>query len=71
MPSIKIKENEPFDIGLRRFKRVCEKAGTMSIVRRNEFFEKPTEERKRKKAAAIKRHAKKVQRENRKFQRMY
>ncbi|MDD1631494.1 MAG: 30S ribosomal protein S21, partial [Methylococcaceae bacterium] len=27
MPSVKIKENEPFDIAIRRFKRACEKAG--------------------------------------------
>ncbi|MDD1638539.1 MAG: 30S ribosomal protein S21, partial [Methylococcaceae bacterium] len=24
MPSVKIKENEPFDIAIRRFKRACE-----------------------------------------------
>ena len=71
MPSIKMKDNEPFDIGLRRFKRACEKASILSEVRRRQNHEKPSEERKRKAAAAVKRHAKKVQRENRKFQRMY
>jgi len=25
MPSVKLKENEPFDVALRRFKRSCEK----------------------------------------------
>jgi small subunit ribosomal protein S21 len=53
MPAIKIKENEPFDIALRRFKRSCEKAGILSEVRRREFYEKPTAERKRKAAAAV------------------
>jgi small subunit ribosomal protein S21 len=71
MPSVKLKENEPFDIALRRFKRSCEKAGVLAEVRRREFYEKPTSVRKRKAAAAVKRHAKKVQRETRKFQRMY
>lgn len=71
MPSVKVRENEPFDIALRRFKRSCEKAGTLSEVRRREFYEKPTTERKRKLAAAVKRHAKKVQRENRRFERLY
>ena len=71
MPSVRIKENEPFDIALRRFKRSCEKAGVLSEVRRREFYEKPTWERKRKAAAAVKRHAKKQGRENRKFQRLY
>lgn len=70
MPSVRIKDNEPFDIALRRFKRSCEKAGVLSEVRRREFYEKPTAVRKRKAAAAVKRHAK-LQRENRKFQRLY
>lgn len=71
MPSVRLKDNEPFDIALRRFKRSCEKAGVLSEVRRREFYEKPTAVRKRKAAAAVKRHAKKMQRENRKFQRLY
>ena len=64
MPIVKVRENEPFDVALRRFKRSCEKAGILSEVRRREFLEKPTWERKRKKAAAKKRHLKKVAREN-------
>ena len=64
MPIVKVRENEPFDVALRRFKRSCEKAGVLSEVRRREFFEKPTWERKRKKAAAKKRHLKKLAREN-------
>ncbi|HED15994.1 MAG TPA: 30S ribosomal protein S21 [Gammaproteobacteria bacterium] len=64
MPSVRVKENEPFDIALRRFKRSCEKAGIISEIRRREYYEKPTEERKRKAAAAVKRHAKKVSRDS-------
>jgi small subunit ribosomal protein S21 len=71
MPSVKMKENEPFDVVLRRFKRSCEKAGVLAEVRRREFYEKPTTVRKRAAAAAVKRHAKKVSRESRKFQRLY
>jgi len=63
MPAIRVKENEPFDIALRRFKRACEKAGVLSEVRRREYYEKPTEARKRKAAAAIKRHLKRLARE--------
>ncbi|PIE82677.1 MAG: 30S ribosomal protein S21 [Candidatus Contendobacter odensis] len=63
MPAVKVKENEPFDIALRRFKRSCEKAGILSEVRRREFYEKPTQERKRKRAAAVKRHLKKLSRD--------
>jgi len=71
MPSVKLKDNEPFDIALRRFKRSCEKAGVLAEVRRREFYEKPTSVRKRKAAAAVKRHAKKVSRDSKKQQRLY
>ena len=64
MPQVRVKENEPFDVALRRFKRSCEKAGVLAEVRRREFYEKPTQERKRKMAAAVKRHAKKLARES-------
>lgn len=71
MPSVKIRENEPFEVALRRFKRSCEKAGVLSEVRQREFYEKPTQERKRKQAAAVKRSAKRVQRESQRTQRLY
>ena len=71
MPSVKVRDNEPFDVALRRFKRSCEKAGVLAEVRRREFYEKPTSVRKRKAAAAVKRHLKKLHRENRKSQRLY
>jgi small subunit ribosomal protein S21 len=58
MPSVRVRENEYFDAALRRFKRACEKAGVLTELRRREFYEKPTQERKRKKAAAVKRHQK-------------
>lgn len=60
MPSIRVKDHEPFDSALRRFKRLCEKAGIMTEVRRHEFYEKPTWKRKRKAAAAKKRLMKRV-----------
>jgi small subunit ribosomal protein S21 len=71
MPMVKLKENEPVDVALRRFKRSCEKAGVLAEVRRREFYEKPTSVRKRKGAAAVKRHLKKLQRENKKSVRLY
>lgn len=71
MPSVRVKENEPFEVAMRRFKRSCEKAGVLAEARRREFYEKPTSERKRKKAAAVKRHHKKLQRESRRWERPY
>lgn len=72
MPNVKVKENEPFDVAMRRFKRSCEKAGVLTEVRRREYYEKPTSVRKRKAAAAVKRHLKKLAREHaRRTQRRY
>lgn len=71
MPHVKVRENEPFEIALRRFKRTCEKAGVLSEIRRREFYEKPTSIRKRKAAAAVKRHLKKINREAVSRQRLY
>ena len=42
MPSVRVKEREPFEVTLRRFKRSCEKAGIVSELRLREYFEKPT-----------------------------
>ena len=60
MPSVRVRENEPFEAALRRFKRTIEKTGLLTELRAREFYEKPTSERKRKKAAAIKRHYKRL-----------
>ena len=71
MPQVRVKEGEPFDVALRRVKRSCEKAGVLAEVRRLEFYEKPTQERKRKAAASVKRHLKKLQREQLTRKRLY
>jgi small subunit ribosomal protein S21 len=60
MPSIRVKENEPFEVAIRRFKRAVEKTGLLTELRAREFYEKPTAERKRKAAAAVKRHHKRI-----------
>ena len=60
MTTIRVKDNEPFDVALRRFKRTIEKLGLLTDLRAREFYEKPTSERKRKKAAAVKRNYKRI-----------
>ena len=57
MPNVRVKENEPFEIAMRRFKRSCEKAGILAEVRRREAYEKPTTERKRKAELAARQKA--------------
>ncbi len=60
MTTIRVKENEPFEVAMRRFKRTIEKTGLLTDLRAREFYEKPTAERKRKLAAAVKRHYKRI-----------
>ncbi|MGL4604203.1 MAG: 30S ribosomal protein S21 [Iodobacter sp.] len=60
MPNVRVKENEPFEVAMRRFKRAVEKTGLLTDLRSREFYEKPTAERKRKQAAAVKRQHKRL-----------
>jgi small subunit ribosomal protein S21 len=71
MPSVKLRDNEAFEYALRRFKRACEKAGILAETRKREFYEKPTQERKRKAAAAVKRNLKRISRDVTKKKRLY
>jgi small subunit ribosomal protein S21 len=58
MTSIRVREGEPFDKALKRFHKACEKAGILSEIKKHQHFEKPSERRK-KKIAAAKRKARK------------
>lgn len=64
MPSIRVREKEPFDVAVRRFKRSVEKAGVITTARRRQFHEKPTTARKRAKLAARKRELKRQSKDN-------
>lgn len=61
--SVTVKENENINQALRRFKKKVEESGVLDSLRKKEFYEKPTTERKRKKGAAVARWKKKL-REN-------
>ncbi len=71
MPSVKVRQDEPFDVILRRFRRACEKAGVFTESRRREFYEKPTTVRKRAGAAAEKREKKRAARQDPRRSRAY
>jgi small subunit ribosomal protein S21 len=62
MPVIKIRDNEPFEIAMKRFKKQCEKAGILSELKRREYYDKPSIRKKKKAAAARKRAIKKIRR---------
>ena len=55
MSEVKVGKNETIDSALRRFKRTCQKAGTLAEVRKREHYEKPSVRRKKKSEAARKR----------------
>ena len=55
MAGVRIKESEPIESAIRRFKKQCEKAGILAELRRREHFEKPSVRKKKKALAAKKR----------------
>ena len=65
MPGVRVKEGEPFENAMKRFKKQCEKAGVLSEIRKREYDEKPSVKRKRKQLAARKRFLKKLRQERR------
>ena len=71
MPSVRVRDSEPFEIAVRRFKRTCEKAGVVAEVRARDFYEKPTAIRKRERAAAVKRNLKRISRDLNRRVRLY
>jgi len=55
MPEVRVRENEPIESALKRFKKKIQKAGILSEIKRRERYEKPSVKRKRKSEAARKR----------------
>lgn len=45
---IKIGKNESLDDALKRFKRQCSRSGVISEARKREYYEKPSERKKKK-----------------------
>lgn len=58
--SVFVKEGEPVDRALRRFKKKIQDSGLLQELRDREFYEKPTTTRKRKKSAAVNRWKKEL-----------
>ena len=51
-----IHDDENFERALKRFKKKCEKAGILSDLRKHRHYETPSERRKRKLNAAIRKN---------------
>ncbi len=63
MPTVIVKDDEPFESALKKFKKLVERAGILTELRRREHYEKPSEVKKRKILAARKRMLRKTRRE--------
>lgn len=53
MNGVVVRNNENFEKALRRFKRVCDTAGVVTEVKQRRKFEKPSEVKRLKRKAAI------------------
>lgn len=58
-----LKDGEDINRALRRFKNKIEESGILKTLQKKEFYEKPTTERKRKKAAGRARFLKKLEKQ--------
>ena len=55
MIKIKARGNESVEQMLRRFKKMCEKEGLTKDIKRNSYYEKPSERRRRRLRKSMKR----------------
>ena len=55
MIKVKARSNESVEMMLKRFKKMCEKEGLNRDVKRNSYYEKPSERRRRRQRKSAKR----------------
>lgn len=57
MIRVKVRSNESVEQMVRRFKKLCEKEGLTRDIKRNSYYEKPSERRRRQTRKSMKRIA--------------
>lgn len=55
MIKVKARGNESVDQMIKRFKKMCEKEGLTKDIKRNSYYEKPSERRRRRLRKSMKR----------------
>jgi len=55
LATVIVGDSESFEKAMKRFKKVVEREGILSELKRREFYEKPSQKKKRKERAARKR----------------
>jgi small subunit ribosomal protein S21 len=53
MIKVKARGNESIDQMLKRFKKMCEKEGLTKDIKRNSYYEKPSERRRRRQRKTV------------------
>ncbi|MBI5868889.1 MAG: 30S ribosomal protein S21 [candidate division Zixibacteria bacterium] len=48
MTGVRVRDDESFEKALKRFNKSCEKAGILSDIKKHQYFEKPSDRKKRK-----------------------
>ncbi|MCK5075403.1 MAG: 30S ribosomal protein S21 [Calditrichia bacterium] len=64
MIHIKVRDKENFDRALKRFTKACEKSGLMADIKKHQYYEKPSERRKRSENTARRKMRKLMMEEN-------
>ena len=65
LPKVVAKSGESFQVLLRRFKKSCERAGLLSDVKKNKYYEKPSVVRKKEKNDQIRKAMKRLRKQRR------
>ena len=68
MIRVEARGSESLDRMLRRFKKQCEKEGLNKDIKKNSFYEKPSERKRRKQRNALKKLLKDREKQRRKLQ---
>jgi small subunit ribosomal protein S21 len=62
MPGVVVREDEPFESALKRFKKQVQKSGVLGEAKRRRAYDKPSVKKKKKALLARKRLLKKLRR---------
>jgi len=62
LAKIIVRENDSIEKALKQFKRMCEKEGLRRDIKRSAYYEKPSEQRRRRKMQQIREQRKAVNR---------
>jgi small subunit ribosomal protein S21 len=62
MPGVFVRDDEPFETALRRFKKQLQKSGVLAEVKKRRAYDKPSIKKKKKSLLARKRLLKKLRR---------